>query len=57
MEKILQIKNQEQMANVFGVFDENIKMIKECSEGNSEEDCKAMYERTVVYLNKKGFNL
>ena len=28
MEKILQIKNQEQMANVFGVFDENVKMIE-----------------------------
>ena len=28
MEKILQVKNQEQMANVFGVFDENIKMIE-----------------------------
>ncbi len=28
MEKILQVKNQEQMANVFGVFDENVKMIE-----------------------------
>lgn len=28
MEKILEIKNQEQMANVFGVFDENVKMIE-----------------------------
>lgn len=42
---------------VTDIPDENIKMIKECSESNSEEDCKAMYERTVVYLNKKGFNL
>ena len=28
MEKILQVKNQEQMANVFGIFDENVKMIE-----------------------------
>ena len=28
MEKILQVKNQEEMANVFGIFDENVKMIE-----------------------------
>lgn len=28
MERILQIKNQEEMANVFGVFDENIRTVE-----------------------------
>jgi hypothetical protein len=42
---------------VTDIPDENLKMIKETSEGNSEEDCKAMYERTRTYLNKKGFVL
>jgi hypothetical protein len=42
---------------VTDIPDENLKMIKETSEGNSEEDCKAMYERVRTYLNKKGFVL
>ena len=37
--------------------DENIKMIKDVCNGNSEEDCKAMYERTTTFLKKKGFSL
>ena len=37
--------------------DENLKMIKEVCEGNSEDDCHAMYDRTKTYLAKKGFKL
>lgn len=37
--------------------DENLKMIKDVSNGNSEEECKKMYERTVTYLAKKGFTV
>ena len=35
--------------------DENLKMIKDVCNTDSEDDCKAMYERTCTYLNKKGF--
>lgn len=42
---------------VTDIPDENIKMIKECTEGNSEYDCENMYKRTVAYLQKKGFSL
>lgn len=37
--------------------DENIAMIKKVCEGNSEEECKKMYERTATYLGKKGFSV
>jgi len=37
--------------------DENLEMIKKVCEGDSEEECKKMYERTKVYLEKKGFSL
>lgn len=37
--------------------DDNLKMIKEVCEGNSEEECEKMYKRTEAYLNKKGFKL
>ena len=42
---------------VTDIPDENIKMIKECTEGNSEYDCENMYKRTVADLQKKGFSL
>jgi len=42
---------------VTDIPDENIKMIKECANGNSEDDCEQMYKRTVSYLEKKGFSL
>ena len=42
---------------VTDIPDENIKMIKECANGNSEYDCENMYKRTVAYLEKKGFSL
>lgn len=37
--------------------DENLKMIKDVCDKNNEDDCKAMYERTVSYLSKKGFSV
>ena len=37
--------------------DENLKMIKEVCNGNSENDCEAMYIRAKTYLEKKGFKL
>lgn len=37
--------------------DENLKMIKEVCEGNSEDDCHAMYDRTKTYLAKKGLKI
>lgn len=37
--------------------DENLKMIKEVCDGNSEEECEKMYARTKTYLEKKGFKL
>ena len=37
--------------------DENLKMIKDVCEGNSEDDCEKMYNRTVAYLEKKGFKI
>lgn len=42
---------------VTDIPDENLKMIRETADGNSEEDCEQMYKRTVTYLNKKGFSL
>ena len=42
---------------VTDIPDENIKMIKDVCDGNSEEDCEQMYHRTVAYLQKKGFSL
>lgn len=37
--------------------DENLAMIKKVCEGDSEEECKKMFERTKVYLEKKGFKV
>ena len=37
--------------------DENLKMIKDVCEGNSEDECEKMYNRTVAYLEKKGFKI
>ena len=37
--------------------DENLKMIKDVCESNSENDCEQMYKRTVTYLEKKGFKI
>ena len=37
--------------------DENIKMIKDVCAGDSEDECKKMYERTATYLGKKGFKV
>ncbi len=37
--------------------DENLEMIKKVCEGDSEEECKKMYERSKVYLEKKGFKV
>lgn len=37
--------------------DENLKMIKDVCNSNSEEECKKMYERTATYLGKKGFSV
>ena len=37
--------------------DENLKMIKDVCNTDSEDDCKAMYERTKTYLEKKGFKV
>ena len=37
--------------------DENLKMIKEVCDGNSEEECEKMYTRTTAYLAKKGFKI
>lgn len=37
--------------------DENLEMIKDVCNGDSEEECKKMYERTQAYLEKKGFKL
>ena len=37
--------------------DENLKMIKDVCNSNSEEECKQMYERTTSYLAKKGFTI
>ena len=37
--------------------DENLAMIKKVYEGDSEEECKKMFERTKVYLEKKGFKV
>ena len=42
---------------VTDIPDENIKMIKDVCDGNSEEECEQMYHRTVAYLQKKGFSL
>jgi hypothetical protein len=42
---------------VTDIPDENIKMIKDVIETNDENACKQMYERTCVYLKKKGFNV
>jgi hypothetical protein len=37
--------------------DENLKMIKDVCNTDSEEECKKMYERTATYLGKKGFKV
>lgn len=37
--------------------DENLEMIKKVCEGNDENECKKMYERTKAYLEKKGFSV
>lgn len=37
--------------------DENLEMIKKVCEGNDENECKKMYERTKAYLEKKGFKV
>ena len=37
--------------------DENLEMIKKVCEGNDENECKKMYERTKSYLEKKGFSV
>lgn len=37
--------------------DENLKMIKDVCDTDNEDECKKMYERTKVYLEKKGFKL
>ena len=42
---------------VTDIPDENIKMIKDVLDTNDENACKQMYERTCVYLKKKGFNV
>ena len=42
---------------VTDIPDENIKMIRDVCDGNSEEECEQMYHRTVAYLQKKGFSL
>ena len=49
----------EQLAAFYvtDIPDANIAMIKEVCNTESEEECKAMYERTRVYLQKKGFNV
>lgn len=49
----------EQLAAFYvtDIPDENIAMIKEVCNGNSEDECKAMYERTCKYLRAKGFSV
>lgn len=52
----------ERLAAVAGFYctdipDENLDMIKAACESNDEEECKKMYERTKVYLEKKGFKV
>ena len=42
---------------VTDIPDENLEMIKKVCEGDSEEECKKMFERTKVYLEKKGFKV
>ena len=42
---------------VTDIPDENIKMIKDVINTDDENACKQMYERTCVYLKKKGFNV
>lgn len=42
---------------VTDIPDENIKMIKDVLDTSDENACKQMYERTCVYLKKKGFNV
>lgn len=42
---------------VTDIPDENFKMIKDVLDTNDENACKQMYERTCVYLKKKGFNV
>ena len=42
---------------VTDIPDENLEMIKKVCEGDSEEESKKMFERTKVYLEKKGFKV
>ena len=42
---------------VTDIPDENIKMIKDVINTDDENACKQMYERTCVYLKKKGFSV
>lgn len=42
---------------VTDIPDENLEMIKKVCNGDSEEECKKMYERTKIYLEKKGFKV
>ena len=49
----------EQLAAFYctDIPDENLAMIKSVCDGNSEDDCEKMYNRTKVYLEKKGFKV
>lgn len=49
----------EQLAAFYctDIPDNNLQMIKDVCNGNSEDECKKMYERTCIYLRKKGFNV